>query len=155
MKNLFLFFMLLIIPISFCSKQQEKQSAQKNQNRAKNIDNLVLQKISWYFEDAGKADFDETLPLTNIYLIIDSDSTKILDKVQGEFYEVEKKDFEDNDIPKEAVSVCMGGWAGLYRIVYVEKQQSILLIKQAWSDAESGVDGWQDLEVIKKIEAEN
>ena len=147
---------LIIIPIilllSSCKSDQYKKPESTNDgddvSSTKQQDNLV---INWIFESKYSDDGDPTMPITDIFVEINGEKFKVIDEAQGSFTPLDKADSISWKVPETALTACIGGWGGLYRCVYVEKQDNELTIKQAWSDAESDVEEWMDIELIRTI----
>ena len=91
------------------------------------------------------------MPITDITVEINNTKYPVVTGAQGEFYELEKDEYAAWYIPESALSASIGGWGGLIRCLYAERQNDELHIIQGFSDSESGVEGLLDIEHLKTI----
>jgi len=111
--------------------------------------------IEWLLQTRNAELDDMLIPRTAINIKINGKTFHILEDAQGDYYQLDAEEMQSWDIPGSASSAILGGFAGLFRCVYVEQQHDTLNIIQAWSDAESEIHGWMDIETIKIISTDN
>ena len=139
MKRLLTLLSLIILLASCQSDKQENNTSLTNEL-----------KINWVFNSKTNPD-DPSMPITDIWIEINGHQFEVFSDAQGDYYELNTDERVSWKVPKTASSACLGGYGGLIRCVYAEQRDEELHITQAWSDAESGSDGWLDVQLIKKI----
>lgn len=149
MKKLVVLAIAVSLLLSCQSGQQENQDSKKDTARS-SIENVESLSVNWTFEQKSVNE-ELVMPYTEITVEINGKKFTILENADGEYYQLDSLQRREWDVPESAISASLGGWAGLFRCIYIEKHDDSLHIKQAWSDAESDVAGWFDTEILKKI----
>ena len=151
MKILKIIIPVVLLLYSCQSDQDDKKKSTIESDAVSSIKHNNDLIIKWVFESEYSNEDYPTMPVTDIFVEINGRKIKVFTEASGSFAPMDKEELISWKAPETALSACFGGWAGLFLCVYIEKDDNELIIKQAWSDAESDVDSWMDVEVIKKI----
>lgn len=114
----FAFALLAIIVLKSCSNSNSLETAQ--------------QEARFVFENT----MDETdTPKAKIYIEFNGKNT-LVESVYGNASQIEPAQFEDFDIPVEALSACQSYWAGAGDFFYFVKSEKGLTVFSGWQDGE-------------------
>lgn len=138
---------LVLAVLAGCQSKPESGTGQETVSLTTELDESV---IAWAFDSALSGQ-DAAMPLTDITLKIKDQTFKVAEQAQGEYSAMDQDYRNSWGVSAAALSACIGGYGGLYRVIWVEKAGNSLLVKEAWSDAESGQEGLFDEKVLKTL----
>ena len=152
LKNIYILIVAVFLFSSCQPGQKESQKSNKDDEIVPAGEMVGNYLIDWILDAKSGDENQLSSPTTIIVININGKKYNLFeDAQQGEYYQLDSVECKNWEIPESSISTILGGYAGLYRCIYVEKQENELFVKQAWSDAESSVEGWMDFEIIKKI----
>jgi hypothetical protein len=143
-----LFFGILMMG---CGSSQNDNNNVKDSDSTKTENNISSSdlKVAWVFDKSVWGENEETY--TSISLIVDGKTYKIASNVMGSFSIPDKDTWPDMKVPQNAITACMGWWAGAGDYYYAVLENGTLIVMHASVDEEMDIDKDLKYEKIKEI----
>lgn len=101
--------------------------------------------LHWVFQTRHDA---QTNPHTNVLLRVGSRQVLVMRQAEDKFQIAAKADYKDTGIPAQALTACLGWWAGEGDYLYVVRRGHSLVVYRKEVNEEGPELPWKRLKVI-------
>lgn len=101
--------------------------------------------LHWVFQTRRDA---QTNPHTDVFLRVGARQVLVMHQALDEFHPTARTQYKDEHIPAQALTACLGWWAGAGDHLYVVRQGASLVVYRREEGEEAPGQPWKRLKVI-------